>query len=257
MVKCLLKEVALMNSFDSMNNLKRKKAKDINLKEFYYVIKKRIWMVVVITLITTTLGAYHSISTNTPLYQSSSRIIISAGPDDRNSLQVIIKDSIVLDKVVKELGLPQSPEALASQITVASIDNSQVVSIGVTDTNPYRAAKIATTTANVFKEEIPIIKIFKDVSVSLLSDAKVNPHPINQSQNRMIIISLIVGLVIGIGLVFLLDSLDDTLRTDREVEEMVGLPVLGRVSKMNKKNLKKKYKKQAGLELRGETIGYK
>jgi capsular polysaccharide biosynthesis protein len=255
MVKCPFKEVALMNSFDSMNNLKRKKAKDINLKELYYVIKKRLWMVVVITLITTTLGAYHSISTNTPLYQSSSRIIISTGPEERNTLQVIIKDSTVLDKVVKELGLPQSPEALASQITVASIDNSQVVSIGVTDTNPYRAAKIATTTAKVFKEEIPNIMDFKDVR--LLSDAKVNPWPINQSPNKMIIISLIVGLVIGIGLVFLLDSLDDTLRTDREVEEMVGLPVLGRVSKMNKKNLKKKYKKQAGLELRGETIGYK
>jgi capsular polysaccharide biosynthesis protein len=244
-----------MNRFEEMNNLPKRKAKDINLKELYLVIKRRLWLIVVITVITTVLGAYYSYSTNTPLYQSSSRIIIEAAPESRNTLEVIIKDSTVLDKVVKELGLPQSAEALAGQITVASVDNSQVVSISVTDTDPDRAAKIANTTAKVFKEEIPTIMDFKDVR--FLSDAKVNPWPINQSQNKLIIIALLAGLVIGIGLVFLLDSLDDTLRLDREVEEMLGLPVLGRVSKMNKKNLKRKYVKQFELELRGETIGSK
>lgn len=244
-----------MNRFEERNNSPKRIAKDINLKELYLVIKRRLWLIVVITVITTGLGAYYSYSTNTPLYQSSSRIIIEATPESRNTLEVIIKDSTVLDKVVKELGLPQSAETLAGQITVASVENSQVVSISVTDTDPNRAAKIANTTAKVFKEEIPIIMNFKDVR--LLSNAKVNPWPINQSQNKLIIIALLAGLAIGIGLVFLLDSLDDTLRLDREVEEMLGLPVLGRVSKMNKMNLKKKYVKQFELELRRETFGSK
>jgi capsular polysaccharide biosynthesis protein len=244
-----------MNRFDEVTNLPIRKAKDINLKELFLVIKRRLWLILVITAITTGLGAYYSYSTNTPLYQSSSRIIIGANSENRNTLQVIIKDTTVLDKVVNVLGLSQSPEALAGQITVASVDNSQVVSISVIDTDPNRAAQIANITAKVFKEEIPTIMDFKDVRI--LSDAKVNPWPINQSQNKLIAIALIAGLVIGIGLVFLLDSLDDSLRSDREVEEILGLPVLGRVSKMHKKNLKKKNVKQAELEVRSDTVGYK
>ncbi|MFK9089963.1 YveK family protein [Bacillus salipaludis] len=244
-----------MNRIDVLNNLPKRKAKDIDLKELFLVIKRRLWLIIVITIIATGLGTYYSHSNNAPLYQSSSRIIIGANPENRNTLQVIIKDSTILDKVVKELGLAQSAEALAGQITVSSVDNSQVVSISVTDTDPNRAADIANTTAKVFKQEIPTIMDFNDVR--LLSDAKVNPWPINQSQNKLIIIGFIAGLVIGIGLVFLLDSLDDSLRSEHEVEEMLGLPVLGRVPKMHKKNLKKKNVKQVELEVRGETIGYK
>lgn len=239
-----------------MNNLNDKKnAKDINLKELYYVVKKRLWIILVLMVFTTGLGVYFSDSKDTPLYQSSSRIIIGANSENSKTLQVIIKDAIILDKVVQKLDLPQSPEELAGQITVTSVDSSQVVSISVTDTNPERAAKIANTTARVFKEEIPNIMDFKDVR--LLSDATVNPLQINQSQNNTPLISLIAGLVLGIGLVFLLDSLDETLGNNHEVEEILGLPVLGRVSKSTKKNLKRKYVKQVNLEARGETIGYK
>jgi capsular polysaccharide biosynthesis protein len=248
-----------MTNFNDFNHLPKRKAKDINLKELFFVIKRRFWLIIIITVITTGLGAYynHSHSNNTPLYQSSSRIIIGANPEDRNTLQVIIKDSTVLDKVVKELGLPQSAEALADQITVASVDNTQVVSISVIDSDPNRAAEIANRTAKVFKVEIKKIMGFE--GVRFLSDAKVNPSPINQSQNKikLVIIAFIAGVGIGIGLIFLLESLDDSIRSDREVEEMLGLPVLGRVSKMHKKNLKKKNIKQFEFEARGETIGYK
>ncbi|EKN69408.1 lipopolysaccharide biosynthesis protein [Neobacillus bataviensis LMG 21833] len=244
-----------MNRIYEMNNLSKRKAKDIDLKEIFLVIKRRLWLILILTIITTGASAYYSYLNNAPLYQSSSRIIIEANPENRNTLQVIIKDSIVLDKVVKELGLSQSVESLAGRITVASVDNSQVVSISVTDTDPNRAADIANTTAKIYKQEIPTIMDFNDVR--LLSDAKVNPLPINQSQNKLILIGFIAGLVIGIGLVFLLDSLDDSLRSEREVEEMLGLPVLGRVPKMHKRNLKKKNITQIELEVGGETIGYK
>ncbi|MGE8204553.1 YveK family protein [Heyndrickxia sp. NPDC080065] len=236
-----------MNSYYQPNNINPRKVKEINLKELFSVIKRRFWIIIVITAITTLLGAVYSYSKNTPLYQSSARIIIGANPDDRNTLQVIIKDSTVLDIVIKDLNLQTSPEALASQITVQSIDNTQVFSISVTDRDPNQAAKIANTTAKVFKKEISNIVDFKDVR--FLSEAKVNPWPINQNQYRFILILFIVGVVLGIGLVLLLDSLDDTIRKELDIEEILGLPVLGKVSKMSKKNVKKKLIKR--FELRG------
>jgi len=242
-----------MESFDGRRYLN--KQRDINIKDLWDVIKKRIWLIVVVTLIAAGAGAYHSYSNNTPLYQSSARIIIGATPELRNTFQVIIKDPTVLEKVASTLNLDVSTDTLAEKITVTSVDNTQVVSITVTDTEPNRAAKIANTTAKVFKEQIPTIMDFKDVRP--LSDAKVNPWPINQSQNTTVYIAAVIGIIVGLGLVFLLESFDDTLRTNREVEAVLELPVLGRISKASRKKLSKKYENQVKLETRGETIGYK
>jgi capsular polysaccharide biosynthesis protein len=187
------------------------------------------------------------------MYQSTARIIIGADSTLITTLKVIIQDTTVLDKVVNKLDLPYSPETLSNNISVGSIENSQVVTITVFDSNPVQAAILANTVAETYKEEIPSIMDFN--GVRLLSDAKVNPTPINQDLNRTIMISLIGGIVIGIGLAFLLDSLNDSVRKEDEVEELLGIPVLGSVSKMKKKNMQKKIKKKTSFEHRSETLG--
>ena len=147
-------------------------AKEIDLKEVISIIQKRLWMVVAITIFFVAIGiAYNHFST-TPLYQSSSRIIINADAEYRKTLQVIMKDPAVMEKVVEELKLERSPESLARQLTVQSIDTSQVVSIGVIDTNPTMATEIANTTAKVFKEEIPNIIGFEGCTVIIRGKCK-------------------------------------------------------------------------------------
>lgn len=241
-----------MTNFNPMNSETKRPAKEINLKEIFCVIKNRIWVILAITIFTTVAGiAYSYFNKPTLLYQSSTRIIIGANADLMKTLQVIIRDTTVLEKVVKDLDIERSSEALAGQISVQSIEGSQVVSINVVDADPVLAAELANTTARVFKEEVPKIVGFNDVKN--LSEAKVNPYPINENNNRTSILAFVVGLVLGIGLAFLLDSLDDTIGSEREIEELLGLPVLGRVSKMNKKNIKKKGHYQMEMNLRGET----
>lgn len=238
----------------SQNANQKMTAKEIDLKELLNIVKKRIWLVILLTLITTVAGGTYKYMTTTLLYQASSRIIIEADTDYRTTLQVIIKDSTILEKVVKELKLEKAPEALAGQITVQSINNSQVTSISVVDSDPKMAATIANTVAKVFKAEIPKIVNFKDVR--FLSEAKINPNPINGNQTRSIIIFFIFGLAAGIGLVFFLHSLDDSIKSERELEELLGLSALGSISKMNKRNIKKR-NNQVKVNVRGETVGSK
>jgi capsular polysaccharide biosynthesis protein len=240
-----------MTNFKQTNNTSRREAKEINLKEILNVIMKRFLIIIIMTCIAGIAGFYYSSYNQTPLYQTSSRIIIGANGDLMKTLQVIIKDTTVLEKVIQELDLAKSPEALAGQINVQSVEASQVVSINVVDTDPVIAAEIANTTAKVFKEEVPNIIEFNDVRN--LSEAKVNPYPINGNQDRTILIAIIIGLVAGVGIAFLLDSFDDTIRSEREIEELLGIPVIGHVSKMNKKNIKKKGHYEIELNLRGET----
>lgn len=225
-------------------------AKDINLRELFMILKKRFWMIVIITLVATGAGYFQNNTKLDLLYQSSSRIIVGANAEYMKTLMVIMRDPIIMEKVVQKLELNRSPERLAGQISIDSIDNSQVVRITVIDTDPVLAADIANATGSIFKAEIGNIVDFNDVSY--LSDAKVNQNPINSKGNRIIYIAFIIGLMIGIGFVFLLHSLDDTVNSLREIEELVGVPVLGTVSKMTKKNINKKKQKQPELEYRGE-----
>lgn len=244
-----------MNNFDQYNNGDKKKSKEINLRELFLVIKRRFWVIAVVTVLAGIVGVMQNNTPSTPLYQSSSRIIIGADEESRKTLQVIVKDSTILDKVVKKLDLNKPVEVLAGQITVASIESSQVVSISVVDTDPILAAKIADATAQVFKDEVPNI-IGQDY-IRLLSKAKVDPSPINQKNNNKLFIAIIGGIVVGIGLAFLFESMDDKIRSEREIESLFGVPVLGRVSKMNNKNIKKKNNRQSDLAQRGEIIGFK
>jgi capsular polysaccharide biosynthesis protein len=246
-----------MNNYNQANNFDPKKAKEINLKELYLVIKRRFWIIALLTILAISFGAYQSLKEKPiPLYQSSARIIIGADEESRKTLQVIIRDSTILDKVIKELNLHISAEILAGRIIVASVESSQVVSIAAIDQDPVLAAHIADTTARIFKEEIPNI-VGQDY-IRILSKAKVSQVPINQGNNNLIYILIVAALVMGIGLAFLLESLDDKIRAEDDIESMLGITVLGKVSKMNRRNLKEKSNfKQVDVELRGESIEYK
>ncbi|PFP29486.1 capsular biosynthesis protein [Bacillus sp. AFS073361] len=245
-----------MNNLDQFNDVNKKRAKEINLKEIFQVLKRRFWVIVLVTILASLVGGIQNNTTTIPLYQSSSRIIIGADEESRKTLQVIVRDSVILDKVIKELALNKSAEALAGQISVASVEGSQVVSISVIDSDPIFAAKLADKTAQVFRDEVPNI-IGQDY-VRLLSGAKVSSSPINQSKNNKLFIAIIGGLVVGIGLAFLLESFDDKIRSVSEIELLLGLPVLGRVSKVSRRSVKKKNNiMQIDFNLRGENIGNK
>ncbi|MDQ0270920.1 YveK family protein [Cytobacillus purgationiresistens] len=229
-------------------------AKEINLFELYKVIKKRFWVILIFIILAGTAAFFYSTYNKTTLlYQSSTNIIIGAEAGYRNTLQVIIKDTIVLEKVIGKLGLSTTSDQLANRINVESIDDTQVVKISVTDTNSKNAADIANTTAKVFIEEIPKIMDFEEVSV--LSEAKMNPRPINESsQIPIIIIAIVFGVIAGVGFIFLLDSLDDSIKTEREIERLLDVQVIGSVSKMDKKNVRQMKIRQSTEEMRGKTI---
>ncbi|MEN1970018.1 Wzz/FepE/Etk N-terminal domain-containing protein [Lentibacillus sp. N15] len=239
------------------NFIKNMKGREISLKEYYVVVKKRLWLIALITVITTVAAYFYSNWHNTPLYQTSTRVVIDSDSGNMKTLMVMIKDPIIMENVKNELQLTRSADQLAEQIGVEQLDESQVVKISVTDDNPEMAVQIANTTAETFKREIVHILNFRDVQ--LLSDAKENPYPINSTQNRTIIIAVIFGVITGIGLVFLLDSLDGKIREEREAEDILGAPVLGFVSNMTKKKATKKKvkKREQVVALGGEAVDLK
>lgn len=219
----------------------------ISLKDLFQTLKKRMTLIIALALIAVTISGIVSFFFITPIYQSSTQILVNQSKNEQstysvgevqtnlqliNTYNVIIKSPAILDKVAEQLDLDKTGQQLNAQISVASEQNSQVVNLVVQDADPQRAADIANTTAEVFKKEIK--NIMNVDNVSILAEASVGEHqsPVKPQPLLNIAIALVVGLMAGVGIAFLLEYLDNTVKTESDIEQLLNLPVLGAIPVM-------------------------
>ncbi|MFP3123354.1 Wzz/FepE/Etk N-terminal domain-containing protein [Ectobacillus funiculus] len=228
--------------------------KEINLKNLFVVIRRRLWIIVVLTIVSAAIGGAYSIFLKTPLYSSSARMLILADENEMITLKAMINEPAVLEKVAAKLQANRPASALSGQITVENVLGSQIIKITVVDSDPALAVKIANTTMNVFKQEAAKILDFKNVDILTEAKPQEYPVPININHQQSIMTFLLAGLVVSIGIVFLLDSLDDAVKSERAIEKVLEIPVLGSISKMNKKNIRGNEKAKEAVSLEGKVI---
>jgi capsular polysaccharide biosynthesis protein len=214
----------------------------ISLKELLQTLKKRLNLILTTTLLAIMVSGIISYFFLTPIYQSSTQLLVNQSKNEQamynynevqtnlqliNTYNVIIKSPAILDLVIKELKLDMSTDELNNKITVASEKNSQVVNISAQDPDAKRAAKIANKTAEIFTREIS--KIMNVDNVSILAKAQVGEKhsPVKPKPMLNIAIALVVGLMAGVGLAFLLEYFDNTIKTEQDIEKLLGMPVLG------------------------------
>ncbi|WP_251552254.1 YveK family protein [Neobacillus muris] len=244
----------------------------ISLKELFETLKKRLSLILSITLVAAIVSGMISYFFLTPIYQASTQILVNQKKSDQgvynpsevqtnlqliNTYNVIIKSPAILDKVVEELKLDMTVSQLNEKITVASEKDSQVVNVSVQDPDPDQAALIANKTAEVFKKEIVSIMNVDNVSILAKASVSENPSPIKPRPLINIAIALVVGLMAGVGLAFLFEYLDNTIKNEQDVEKLLELPILGVVSPIEDQKLEELKARRAAKNktVRGESLG--
>jgi len=242
----------------------------ISLKELFQTIKKRMSLILLITFTAVAVSGILSYFVLTPIYSVSTQLLINKTNEGAqynyseiqtnlqliNTYNDIIKSSLVLDAVVEQLGDDYTAEQLRDKISITSGQNSQVVTLSVEDKDPNMAAKIANTTAAVFQEKV--VEFMKIDNVNSLGDAKVseNISPVKPKPLLNIAIALVVGLMAGVGIAFLLEYLDNTIKTESDIEKLLELPVLGVISTISESDLQAAPEQgRASRGVRGESIG--
>lgn len=240
----------------------------ISIKEIFQTIKKRLWLIVMITVVAVATSGVISFFFLTPVYQSSIQFLVNQKTSDQqlinqgdirtnieliNTYNVIIKNPAILNIVKEELDLDEN---LSNLITVGGVENSQVVNITVQHTDPKMAAEIAKTTAEVFQREI--VNIMDVDNVRILPQAELPEHisPVKPQPVLNMAIALVVGLMVGIGIAFLLEYLDNTIKTEQDIEKLLELPVLGAIAKIDmEEEMKNAPEANARTRGRGDTLG--
>ncbi|WP_028784013.1 YveK family protein [Thalassobacillus devorans] len=227
----------------------------ISLKEIAQVLKKRFWLILSTTAGAVIIAALISYFFLTPTYEATTQFIVNTSQSQEesefdvndirtnveliNTYNVVIKSPAILDDVVSEMNLSMSADSLRQKLNISSEQNSQVVSVTVTDTNQNRAAMVANTTVEIFHEKI---QDYMNVdNVNILSEAQPvdNPSPVSPKPFLNMAIALVLGLMVGVGVAFLLEYLDNTIKAEKDIEDKLGLPVLGIITHISEEEISK------------------
>ncbi|MGE7592977.1 YveK family protein [Peribacillus frigoritolerans] len=218
----------------------------ISINDIFKTLMKRWKLIMLLTLIAALISGTISYVLLKPIYQSSTQILVNQKQSENqldsaqirsnidmiNTYSVIIKSPAILNKVINELELDQSVEQLSEKITINSQENSQVFSLTVQDSNPSQTVEIANTVSETFQKEIKNIMNVDNVTV-LAKAEKENPTPVKPNPLLNIAIAIVVGLMAGIGLAFLLEYMDNTIKDEDDIERLLELPILGSIQKIS------------------------
>lgn len=224
----------------------------VNLNELLGTLKKRLSLIIIVTIITVIISAIFTFFVMTPQYEASTQILVNQSQDGEqpitanelqsnrefiNTYSVIISSPTILEQVISETGIDRNVEELQDQITVAAENESQVANLSVQDADPQTAVSLANAIGDVFEREVPAIMAVDNVSI--LSEAQIgsSDSPISPQPLANLAIGLFVGLMLGIALAFIIEFLDKSIKTESDVEKELGIPVLGTIPVMLESDL--------------------
>ncbi|MGL4797679.1 MAG: polysaccharide biosynthesis tyrosine autokinase [Paraclostridium sp.] len=228
----------------------------MGLKEYFYLIKKKAWLVVLTTIVFMGLSGAVSSFLITPVYEANTTLMVDINQSSDNvgvitgdqlnmtqKLTVIygeiIKSRSVLDKVSEKLELDISGSDMSDKVSVAQVKDTHMMKISVVDTNPKQAMDIANTIPIVFKEEAK--RVVKANDVQVIDKALEPIVPIKPDIAINVSMAGIVGFVSSIGVILLKEYTNNKIKTPEDIKNYLDLFVLGVVPDFKKINSRKNY----------------
>ena len=221
---------------------------EIDIVSLLKTIWKRKFLIILTALITAVIALGYSVFIAKSSYQSTTRIyVVNRQQSDNNALtnqdlqagaylvkdyKEIILSQDVLSTVISELKLSSTTADLAGKVTVSVPTDTRIVSITVTNGDPNQASRIANTLREVAAEKI--ITVTKVSDVTTLEEAEAPKSPSSPNIRRNVMIGFVGGAVAMVVLVLIVEVLDDRVKKPEDIEEVMGMSLLGIVPDMKK-----------------------
>ncbi|MDO9536320.1 MAG: Wzz/FepE/Etk N-terminal domain-containing protein [Bacillota bacterium] len=221
---------------------------EIDIRDIFRILNKRIKILIIIPLLAVIVSGLVSYFYLTPMYMSSTTMMlwkehgggevvyqdIQFNRQLVRTYQEIAKSRLVAEETIKRLNMTLTAGQLSQKIEVSLVRDTEVISISVTDSSPERAAIIANAVADVFQEQVP--KMIKMDNIKIIDAAFPDYSPIAPRPRLNMAVAGVLGVMVAVGLAFILEYLDDTVKTPEEVHRLLGLNVLGTIPILNEKD---------------------
>lgn len=220
---------------------------ELDLRDLLTTLRKRWWAIVIITIIFTAVAAWYSIYYLVPIYSSDTSLYVGKDIETDNAVaynDIILGDRLVSDyrelvksrrvtgMTIQELGLiDTTSKSLAEMITVQAKSDTRIIEITVLDKDPETARDIADKVAEIFTEQV--VEIMEVQNVQVIDKAIVNLTPVKPNVNMNILIAFILGIMVGTGLIFVIEYIDNSIKSPEDIKKYLELPILGVIPKFN------------------------
>jgi capsular polysaccharide biosynthesis protein len=227
----------------------------MELRRYWNIALRRWWLILAITGIAAVLGIFWSVS-QPQIYTASARVVISqipAAPTDAyynydhyynwlsseyvlDDYTVILKSQVFATDVAKRLSSMQpmpSDGAIAGALSVSR--ENRIMTIDVSWSTPEGAKSLANAAADTVVENR--MKYYgrpgtDDISANVI-DYAAGASSSSSKKLFNLALAVVLGLAAGLFLAFMADYLDDSIRDRSDVENYLGLPVVGAIPLQN------------------------
>lgn len=216
---------------------------EIDLKEIIGVFWEKKVTIILLMAIFMVIGFIYSSFFVVPKYSASTTLVLaqSASKEDGtittndvtlNSKLIstysgLLESSKVTRQVISNLGIDDSEASIKNNVSVSAETGTDIIKITVKNTDPEKAADIANEMAVVFAEEVK--RLYGMDNINTLDVAEPNEVPSNVNLTKTIIIFGVIGAVIGVGYVFVLFMLDNSIKSSEDIEKAMGITVLANI----------------------------
>ena len=214
----------------------------ISLSEIFEAVKKRWIMIVVITLTATLISGLVSFFVIDPVYETSTKLFIGKEENDQtaynsNDIQMYqkllqtyaqaIKTRDLVGRAINDLHYDLEEDDVIEELTVTPVTDTQILQISYKSKSPEEAKEILKSVTQEFittsKELVP------NGNVKVLEEVQLPENPVSPNKTMNIAIAFLLGLMVSVGLVFLLEYLDNTYKNKEQLEKGLDIPVLGTI----------------------------
>lgn len=216
----------------------------IDLIQIMKTLWKNVWVIIVAGILGAAICFSISAFIMTPTYSSSVMLYvnnssISLGNTSLNlsdltaaqslvkTYMEILKTRTTLEKIIEKTGVDYDYKELAKMIDAASANNTEIMRVTVTSADPYEAARIANSIAEVLPQRIT--EIIDGASMEVVDSAVPNLDKVSPSIAKYTAIGLILGVVASCGVLVVISILDDTIHDEDYLIQTYDLPILAKI----------------------------
>lgn len=215
----------------------------IDLREIFLILKKYIKQLILVPIISAIVGALVSIYLINPVYEASTTLIVRQNKDSHEEINItdvnlskslvytyaeMAKSKTVLENTRASLGLEKIDE---DDITVSPVKDTQILKVSVQNTSSQLATDIANTLVKEFT--IEILRITKTDNVAVVDYATVPEKPIKPNNIINTAIAAVLSEMIVLVVIFLKEYLDNTIKSEKDIERFLGISVIGTIPNFN------------------------
>ncbi len=215
------------------------------IQDLMYIVQKRIKLLALVVITALSAGAVYIWFIAEPQYEASTQILVTpAIGDDQapvsedwqssrelvNTYNTLLTSPAIIEPAVQELNTSRTEEDIQRQLTVTTENESQIATVSVRDADPEAAVAIVNTVTETFEQKVPSIMNVDNVSILSKAELKDVSQPVSPQPLLHLAVALFGGALGGLGLILLLEVMNNKIKTEEELEAVLGLPILGSVN---------------------------